>query len=179
MTRVYNGTTATTILPKVVGLKGLDKMTNLSQSYLSKDVLGTGQSSLVVDSSFIVNDGNEGNDYLVTLITASGTIKPAILTMTATTDSKVYDGTTFSSAAPTAAGLFGTDTVTDLTQSYTSKNVLGEGKSVLVVNSTYMIHDGNSSKNYTVRKIAAYGTITPAISTIAAALDTEIMVSAL
>ena len=56
-------------------------------------MLGADGSTLAV-TGYTVNDGNGGNDYTVTLVTATGTITPAALTITATSDSKVYDGTT-------------------------------------------------------------------------------------
>ena len=46
--------------------------------------------------SFTVNDGDGGQDYNVTTINAIGTITPATLTITATSQTKVYDGTTSS-----------------------------------------------------------------------------------
>ncbi len=97
-----------------------------SQAFTSKNVLGTGNSTLVV-TGYTVNDGNGGTDYTVTTVTATGTITPAALTISATTDSKVYDGTIASSKTPTTSTLYDGDTVT-ATQAFTSKNVLGTGK---------------------------------------------------
>ena len=39
-------------------------------------------------------------------------------TITAATDTKVYDATTASSATPTVSGLVGSDTVTGLTEAF-------------------------------------------------------------
>ena len=69
------------------------RVTGLTQAFTSKNVLGTDGSTLEV-TGYTVNDGNGGNDYTVTLDTAAGTITPAALTITATSDTKVYDGTT-------------------------------------------------------------------------------------
>ena len=62
-------------------------------------MLGTDGSTLTV-TGYTVNDGNGGNDYTVTLQSAAGTITPAALTITATSDTKVYDGTTVVDADP-------------------------------------------------------------------------------
>ena len=173
VSRVYDGTTATTVLPKVTGLKGTDQVTGLSESFQSKDVLGRAQSLLTVNSGYTVNDGNGGNDYTVVLNSVQGTITPATLTITAATDSKVYDGTTDSAAIPTVAGLFGTDAVSGLTESYVSKNVLGDGNSSLKVNSGYTISDGNNGLDYLVKTVKTPGTITPAVLTISAVTNTK------
>jgi len=117
-------------------------VTGLTQTFGSKNVLGSGSSTLSV-SGYTVADGNSGADYTVTLATASGTITPASLTLTASSDSRVYNGTTSSSGTPTVGTLYSTDSVTGLTQTFGSKNVLGSGSSTLSV-SGYTVADGNS-----------------------------------
>ncbi len=52
-------------------------------------------------ASGIVNDGNGGNNYTYTFVTASGTINPLAITVTAASDTKTYDGTTASTDTPT------------------------------------------------------------------------------
>jgi filamentous hemagglutinin family protein len=140
---------------------GDDGVSGLSQAFDSKNVLGAGGSTLSVNG-YTINDGNNGNDYTVTTTTAAGTITPAPLVLNATSDTKQYDGGTSSSAAPTADTLFGDDSLT-ATQSFASKNVLGEGLSTLSIDPGYAINDGNNGANYTVTQInTASGTITPA-----------------
>ncbi len=56
---------------------------------------------------------------------STGVITPAPLTITATSDFKVYDGTTSSSQTPTVGTLYDGDTVTGLTQAFASNDVLG------------------------------------------------------
>ena len=51
-------------------------------------------------SAYTVNDGNSGGNYAVTTHTAAGTISKAALDIYATSDTKVYDGTTNSIQAP-------------------------------------------------------------------------------
>ena len=57
-----------------VGLQGSDSVTSLTQSYQSKNVLGSNLSTLEVAAGYTVNDGNSGNNYTVTTNTAAGTI---------------------------------------------------------------------------------------------------------
>jgi hypothetical protein len=169
----YDSTTASSQTPTIIGtLYGSDTVTGLSQAFASKNVLGSNGSSLVV-TGYSVNDGNSGKDYAVTFQSASGTITPAALTITAVSDSKPYDGTTSSSQAPTVSGkLYGSDTVTGLSQAFASKDVLGANGSGLVV-AGYTVNDGNSGKDYTVTLQAAAGTITPVALTISATSDTK------
>ena len=82
-------------------------------------------------------------------VSATFDITPAPLTITATSDSKVYDGTTSSTAIPTTSTLYYGDTVTGLTQAFSSKDVLGTGGSTLDVTG-YTINDGNGGNDYTV-----------------------------
>ena len=104
---------------------GTDSVTGLTQAFASKDVLGTNGSTLVV-TGYTINDGNNGNDYTVTLNTAQGTITPAPLTINAVTDSKSYDGFTNSSQTPTydPEQVLGNDSVTGLTQAFTARMCL-------------------------------------------------------
>ncbi len=165
-TKVYDGTTTSLQTPLVGTLYNGDTVTGLMQAFSSKNVAGTGDSTLVV-TGYTINDGNDGRDYTVTLQDAYGTIKPAALVITATSDTKVYDGTTTSSKTPIVGTLYGSDTVTESTQAFTSKNALGTGGSTLVVTG-YTINDGDSGKDYTVTTETATGTITRALLTVQA-----------
>jgi len=90
------------------------------------------------------------------------TITKAPLTISATSQTRQYSGDTASNAAPTYGTLFGTDSLSGLTQSYASKNVLGENQSTLNVNNGYTLNDSNGGRNYEVTLVNAAGTITPA-----------------
>ena len=60
-------------------MQGSDSVGSLSQSYASKNVLGSNGSTLAVNAGYVVNDGNGGANYTVTTNTAFGTITPAAL----------------------------------------------------------------------------------------------------
>jgi hypothetical protein len=169
----YDGTTTSAQTPTVSGaLYSTDTVTGLSQAFASRHVLGSNQSTLLV-TGYTVNDGNGGADYQVTIHSASGTITPAPLTITATSDTKQYDGTSTSLQTPTVSGtLYGSDTVTGLSQAFTSRHVLGTNGSTLVVTS-YTVNDGNGGADYTVATQNAEGTITPAALTITATTDSK------
>ncbi|MEO8013907.1 MAG: MBG domain-containing protein [Polaromonas sp.] len=85
------------------------------------------------------------------------------LTVSAVTDTRVYNGTTSSTGTPVSLGLQAGDTLNGtLTQAYASKNVLGTGNSILVANGPYTVSDGNGGNNYSVTVNTAPGTILPA-----------------
>ena len=171
--KIYDGSTSTVKTPTITGLKGTDTVTDLIQVFDSKDVLGTNGSLLRV-IQYTINGGNDGNDYTITVKTASGTITPYLLTVFASPNTKTFDGTTSADAIPVASGLYGTDSVTGLTESYASVNVLGASKSVLTVNAGYTIDDGNGGRDYTITKKSIAGTITPAPITISAAANWKV-----
>lgn len=174
--RTYNGTTTSSVAPTISGLQGSDTVTGLTQSYDNRNA-GAGK-TLTVNSGYAVNDGNGGNNYTISTATSTaGVITPAVLTLTATTNSKVYDGTVSAAAAPTASGLFGSDAVTGLSESYTDPNV-GTGKT-LSVNTGYVVNDGNGGNNYTVNRVNdTAGVITPAVLTVTANNDAKFVTKA-
>ena len=133
--------------------------------------MGVGGSTLVVKSGYAINDGNGGNNYAVTLQSATGTITPAPLTLAAVTDSRTYNATTSSAGVVQVSGLFGSDSITNTSDS--SANVLGAGGSTLVVNNGYIVNDNNGGANYTVTLQSATGTITPAPLSLAAVTDSK------
>ncbi|MDD1652588.1 MAG: YDG domain-containing protein, partial [Methanomicrobiales archaeon] len=113
-TKTYNGDTSAAGVPTVVGLQDGDTVTGLSETYDTPNA-GTGKTLSV--ATFIVNDGNGGNNYSVTLFDdTTGVINEATLTITASNRSKTYgDTVTFAGTEFTAAGLVGSDNVTGVT----------------------------------------------------------------
>ena len=120
-------------------------MTGLTEVYTDTNA---GSSKTLSVSAFTINDGNAGNNYTVTSVnSSSGVIYPALLSITATTNTKNFDGTTGAAAIPTVAGLQGNDTVTGLAEVY-SDPIAGPGKTLSV--SSFTVNDSNSGNNYTV-----------------------------
>lgn len=81
----------------------------------------------------ITLDGADAGNYSLAAdsVTSSASITPKTLTITAMTDTKVYDGTTSLGAGPSVSGLVvgAGDTIDGLSQVFASKNVLGAGNS--------------------------------------------------
>jgi len=116
--------------------------------------------------------GANASKYQLAATTATGvgSITPANLTISAVTDTRVYNGTTSSTGVPTVSGIVGTDTVDGLAQTFNTKDV---GSRTLSV-SAYAIHDGNAGGNYTVILGQDFtGVITPRTLTITAAPDSK------
>lgn len=172
--KVYDGTTAATISGGIAlgNLIGTDAVSAsyTSGAFADKNV---GDNKTVTLAGISLTGADAGNYTLAAdSVTSSASITPASLTITAVTDTKVYNGTTSSDAAPTYSSLIGAgDTITGLVQAYDNKNA-GNGKTLTV--SAYTINDGNNGQNYTVTTQSATGTITPAPVTITASSNSKV-----
>jgi hypothetical protein len=69
--KAYDHTTVSTAVPTVSGLQGGDSVSLLSERY---DAADGGPRTLLVNGGYVVTDGNGGANYLVTLLTAPGSI---------------------------------------------------------------------------------------------------------
>jgi hypothetical protein len=101
VSKTYDGTTNANATPKFSGQQGTDTVTGLTESYASANA---GPETLSVNSGYVINDGNNGNNYTVTLQTASGTIYQAQALISIQGASVTYDGTAHA-ATGTATGV--------------------------------------------------------------------------
>jgi hypothetical protein len=144
--KTYDGTASSLAVPTITSgaLVGSDAA-NFSESYDSRDV-GTGKT---LTPSGTVNDGNSGANYSYTFTpVTTGAITARTITVTAASDSKVYDGSTTSAGTPTvtAGSLVGGDSISGFTQSFDTKNV-GTAKTLTPAG---VVTDGNNGDNYAV-----------------------------
>jgi hypothetical protein len=172
--KVYDGNTTAAVLTRVVnGAIGGDavSLSGGTASFANKDV-GTNKTVTLVGA--VLAGADKDNYSLGSVGTETADITVAPLDINAEIDSKVYDGTTSSSAVPTLGSgqLQGGDTVTGRVQAFQSKNVLGASNSILVV-TAYTVNDGNSGGNYDVATHQASGTITTALLDVNAAADAK------
>jgi len=122
-------------------------------------------------SGYAITGADAGNYTLTQPSGLTADITAATLTITATANAKIYDGSTSAAATPTTSGLQGSDSVTGLTETYDTKNA-GTGKTLSV--SAYTVNDGNSGNNYTVSTATSTaGVISKAMLTITAAVNTK------
>jgi hypothetical protein len=111
-----------------------------------------GPGILVTVSGYAITGADAGNYTLTQPSDLAADITAAPLTITATANTKIYDGTTDASATPTINGLQGSDTVTGLAETYDTPDA-GTGKTLSV--SAYTVNDGNGGNNYTVSTVTS------------------------
>jgi hypothetical protein len=66
LSKAFDGTTASSTAPSVIGLLGSDSISALAQAFVDANV-GTGK-RLAVKPGYVIADGNGGNNYNVTLV---------------------------------------------------------------------------------------------------------------
>ena len=117
-------------------------------------------------------------DYAVTYCTARATITAKTLTVTATTQTRTYDGTILSNATPTVNGAIAGDTfnISNLSQVFNNSHVLGANNSTLIANGTVSIANstaGSLVSDYNLTFANATGTVTAAALTVTATTGTK------
>jgi hypothetical protein len=163
--KVYDGTTAAIVTLTTDAVAGDDVTAGNTTATFANQNVGAGKTVSITGLS--TSGGDAGNYTLVNATaTATADITRRPITVTATTNTKVYDGTTSATATPiiTGSGLAAGDTA-DFTESYDNKNA-GTGKSLIPAGA---VNDGNAGSNYAVTFLnSASGTINPAMLTVTA-----------
>ena len=145
-TKVYDGTTSSAAIPTITTgtLAGTDTG-SFTQTFNTEDVCPCAK---ILNPAGTVIDGNGGANYAITFFdNTTGAITARDITVTASTDTKTYDGTTSSAAIPTITSgtLVGTDTGS-FTQTFDTATV-GTGKTLTPAGS---VSDGNFGANYAI-----------------------------
>ena len=161
-----------TISGVTVDSKVYDKTTDADLTFTSASLNGVvagDEADVLIDSSLYVANfddadadtnidvtvsgialtGPKASNYTLTQpTTLDGDITPRPITITAVTDTKVYNGNANSSGVPTLTSgtLVGGDDILGFTQSYDNKNV-GTGKTLTPAGT---VNDGNGGLNYNV-----------------------------
>jgi len=159
-TKVYDGTTSSVGVPSITegSLIGDDTAT-WTQAFDNKNA---GAEKALIPAG-TVNDGNTGNNYVVTFVNAVGEISAVNISVTAGADTKVYDGTINSAVVPTITlgSLVGGDAAS-WSQVFESAAV-GTGIALIP---TGTVNDGNGGTNYKVTFVNAVGEISLVITPI-------------
>ncbi len=170
-TKVYNGTSSSSVAPVVTGIITPDAIgTAPTQSFDNRNT-GTGKTFTAI--GLAISDGNSGNNYTVSYLTnITGTITAAPVTVTAQTDTKVYDGTTGSLVLPVVGTLQTGDAVTLAgIETFDNKNA---GTSKVLTPTGTVINDGNGGANYAISYVTDLtGVITTAPLTVTTQTDTK------
>ncbi len=173
--RVYDGTMTAALggTPVFTGVIGGDIATPgamPSATFTDKNA-GNNKPVTLTAPGFTLTGADAGN-YTVTQPSGlTGTVTPKPITVTAAGDSKTYDGSNSSSAAPTitSGGLVSGDGAT-WTQTFDSRNA-GSGKTLTPAGT---ISDGNSGNNYSVTfAVVSTGTISQKPITVTAVAYTK------
>ena len=140
--KIYDGTTIASTVPAITsGSLVAGDTVAFSRTFTGKNV-GTGK---LLRATGWVDDGNSGNNYAVTFATAvTGQITVRAITVTATTNEKVYDGTTSAASVPTiASGSLVSGDTAAFSETFDSKNV-GISKTLTATGS---VNDDNGGAN--------------------------------
>ena len=172
--KVYDGTTDANGTAKLTGGTQLFGGDTISGGTFVFDGKNASMEKVVYVYGVDINDGNGGNNYNVTYVqNSTSSIDRALLTITATAASKVYDGTLRIDDKPIVTGRARGDSISGLSQSFADKNA-GTGKAVLVGNG-FVIRDGNGGNNYDVVVVdGTAGVITPKSITISTVTDSKV-----
>ena len=172
--KVYDGTTDAKGTARLTGGTQLFGSDSISGGTFVFDGKNASMEKVVYVSGVDVNDGNGGNNYNVTYVqNSTSSIERALLTITATAASKVYDGSLRIDDKPTVTGRARGDSISGLSQSFTDKNA-GTGKAVVVGNG-FVIRDGNGGNNYDVVVVdGTAGVITPKNISISTVADSKV-----
>lgn len=143
-TKVYDGTTSSIGVPTITSGSLVNGETaTWIQTFNNKNV---GLERTLTPAG-TVSGGNGGNNYIVTFVTAIGSITVRPITVTAVTDTKVYDGTTSSAGTPTITfGSLATGDTATWTQTFDTAEV----KTGKTLKPTGTVNNGNGGNNYDV-----------------------------
>lgn len=167
-TKTYDKNTTSEAKPILTGEIAPGDNATWSQAF--EDVnAGTGKQ--LIPTGTIV-DGNDGKNYTVTFTPATdGVIEPREITVTAVTETKVYDGSNAAAGLPeiTSGALVEGDTA-GWAQAFDNKNA-GTGKSLMPSGT---VEDGNKGANYKVTFApVSTGAINPREITVTAETDSK------
>ena len=161
--KVYDGSLSATVSLLDNRIAGDVLSASYVAAFSDKNV---GNAKLVTVSGINISGADAANYTFNTTAQTTANITARPLTVTAATNSKVYDGLTTSLGIPTiSSGSLASGDSAIWSESFDNKNV-GNGNKTLTPTGT--VNDGNSGHNYTVTFVnKTNGTITPATLTIA------------
>lgn len=156
-----SGTSFTT--SSMVGSDRISSVTQTATGVTPSAVAQAGTNS-VVPSSAVFGTGNASN-YSLTYVATTKTVNKAPLQIIAQPEVKVFDGTDTSVMVPVVRGLVGSDTVSNLSQSF-SNSVVGLNKTINV--KSYTVSDRNNGGNYQVNLIPSEAGVITAVPVVLA-----------
>lgn len=164
--KTYDGTTAAEIISRsLTGIIGDDDVIlSGGTAFFADKNAGSGK---IVEISGLTLSGDDSVNYVLSSgsYTTTADITPLAITVTAVSDSKVYDGTTVSTGIPLVSRDLCLGDTPDFSQRFNTKHV-GTGKQLIPYG---QVNDGNGGANYQITFIEnSDGVITPRPVTIKA-----------
>jgi hypothetical protein len=125
------------------------------------DNRNAGIEKVLLPGGLLIDDGNEGNNYVVSYVNDStGSIGQLDILVTAVTDSKTYDGTISSDGVPVVDPLMVDDEVSIVPTQVFGNEDAGTGKTLSATG--LVIDDDNGGNNYSITYMDDFtGVITP------------------
>lgn len=142
--KMYNGNTVSTVKPSITsGAVQTGDVANFTQVYNNKNA---GTTKTMIPSG-VVTDGNSGSNYVYTFVNSTnGTITKRPLTITAASNTKLYDGSSNCATLPgVTSGAVQSGDAAGFVQNYNNAAV-GTGKTITA---SGVVNDGNTGNNYT------------------------------
>jgi hypothetical protein len=171
-TKTYDGTTSAAATPQMTsGNLVLGDVGSFTEMYDTKHA-GTGKTLTPVGTITDAGAVNVTGNYAITFVNdTTGVINTRALTVTATTNTKVYDGDTSATATPAiTVGAVQPGDTANFAEVYGNKNV-GTGKTLIPSGA---VTDGNGGNNYTYTFVNdTTGAITARLITVTAQTSTK------
>jgi filamentous hemagglutinin family protein len=150
-TTIYDGVSSYAALVSTTaftssGLVGADGVGSVTQT---ANLLGLAKagSYTATPSESVMSTGKASN-YSFSYQATTSSVDKAKLSISASSNTKTFDGNSASASRPVVAGLLGSDTVSGLLQAYADSSA-GQGKTLTVLPG-YTLADQNSGNNYTL-----------------------------
>ena len=145
---------------------GTDEV-NLQSGTATVNSRNVGTYNAFISSTLALGGGDAANYSLIDGAVAVS-INPALLTINAVPETRIYDGTKYSTTSVIYEGLQSGDTLTELKQEFDSAHA---GERILTIAPDYSLSDGNGGLNYNVVLNTASGIINPALASLNATKD--------
>ena len=143
--KIYDGTTSAAAAPAIISGSLVSGDTAAFSEFFESKNVGIGRT---LTAAGCVDDGNNGNNYVVTFVTdSSGAIARCPITVTASPNTKVCDGTISAAAVPTVtSGSLAFGDTAAFAETY-STPAAGTGKTLTPFGT---VNDGNGGADYSV-----------------------------
>jgi len=171
--KTYDGTTVSKVTPAVEPLVAGDEINTAPTQAFDNASVGT--THALTASGLTIKNGstNVTDNYELSYATATGTINKKAVTVTATGDSKTYDGTTVSKVTPAVEPLVAGDEINTAPTQAFDNAAIGTTRVLTASGLTIKKASTDVTGNYDISYATATGTINKKVVTVTATADTK------